>query len=101
MSKNKLPKLRFLNKNFRRSNQLAIDHTAYSAQSNGEEAKNTRRNTLVPPTFVQVGDKAFGETVSSKLVNYGTQWSNMNLEDAQTATSIKKKAQAQFAEAKN
>ena len=90
-----------LNKNFRQAINFAIDRTAYSAQSNGEEAaKNTLRNTLVPPTFVQVGDKTFGETVSSKLVNYGTQWSNMNLEDAQDGYFNKEKAQAQFAEAK-
>ena len=90
-----------LNKNFRQAINFAIDRTAYSAQSNGEEAaKNTLRNTLVPPTFVQVGDKTFGETVASKLVNYGTQWTNMNLEDAQDAYYNKEKAQAQFAEAK-
>ena len=90
-----------LNKNFRQAINFAIDRTAYSAQSNGEEAaKNTLRNTLVPPTFVQVGDKTFGETVSSKLVNYGTQWSNMNLEDSQDGYFNKEKAQAQFAEAK-
>ena len=90
-----------LNKNCRQAINFAIDRTAYSAQSNGEEAaKNTLRNTLVPPTFVQVGDKTFGETVSSKLVNYGTQWSNMNLEDAQDGYFNKEKAQAQFAEAK-
>lgn len=90
-----------LNKNFRQAINFAIDRTAYSAQSNGEEAaKNTLRNTLVPPTFVQVGDKTFGEAVSSKLVNYGTQWSNMNLEDAQDGYFNKEKAQAQFAEAK-
>ena len=90
-----------LNKNFRQAINFAIDRTAYSAQSNGEEAaKNTLRNSLVPPTFVQVGDKTFGETVASKLVNYGTQWSNMNLEDAQDGYFNKEKAQAQFAEAK-
>ena len=90
-----------LNKNFRQAINFAIDRTAYSAQSNGEEAaKNTLRNTLVPPTFVQVGDKTFGETVSSKLVNYGTQWANMNLEDAQDGYFNKEKAQVKFAEAK-
>lgn len=89
------------NKNFRQAINFALDRTAYSAQSNGEEAaKNTLRNTLVPPTFVQVGDKTFGETVASKLVNYGTQWTNMNLEDAQDAYFNKEKAQAQLAEAK-
>ena len=89
------------NKNFRQAINFALDRTSYSAQSNGEEAaKNTLRNTLVPPTFVQVGDKTFGETVASKLVNYGTQWTNMNLEDAQDAYFNKEKAQAQFSEAK-
>ena len=89
------------NKNFRQAINFALDRTAYSAQSNGEEAaKNTLRNTLVPPTFVQVGDKTFGETVASKLVNYGTQWTNMKLEDAQDGYFNKEKAQAQFAEAK-
>ena len=89
------------NKNFRQAINFALDRTSYSAQSNGEEAaKNTLRNTLVPPTFVQVGDKTFGETVASKLVNYGTQWTNMNLEDAQDAYFNKEKAQARFAEAK-
>lgn len=89
------------NKNFRQAINFALDRTSYSAQSNGEEAaKNTLRNTLVPPTFVQVGDKTFGETVASKLVNYGTQWTNMNLEDAQDGYFNKEKAKAQLAEAK-
>ncbi|CGE80705.1 AliB-like protein [Streptococcus pneumoniae] len=68
-----------LNKNFRQAVNFALDRTAYSAQSNGEEAASkTLRNTLVPPTFVQVGDKTFGKVVASKLVNYGTEWTGMN-----------------------
>ena len=90
-----------LNKNFRQAVNFALDRTAYSAQSNGEEAASkTLRNTLVPPTFVQVGDKTFGEVVASKLVNYGTEWADMNLADAQDAYFNKEKAQAKFAEAK-
>ncbi|MCY7111567.1 peptide ABC transporter substrate-binding protein [Streptococcus oralis] len=90
-----------LNKNFRQALNFAIDRTAYSAQSNGEEAASkTLRNTLVPPTFVQVGDKTFGEVTASKLVNYGTDWSGINLADAQDAYFNKEKAQAKFAEAK-
>ena len=90
-----------LNKNFRQAVNFSLDRTAYSAQSNGEEAASkTLRNTLVPPTFVQVGDKTFGEVVASKLVNYGTEWSGMNLADAQDAYFNKEKAQAKFAEAK-
>ena len=90
-----------LNKNFRQAVNFALDRTAYSAQSNGEEAASkTLRNTLVPPTFVQVGDKTFGEVVTSKLVNYGTEWSGINLADAQDAYFNKEKAQEKFAEAK-
>ena len=90
-----------LNKNFRQAINFGIDRTAYSAQSNGEEAASkTVRNTLVPPTFVQVGDKTFGEVTASKLVNYGTEWSGINLADAQDAYFNKEKAQAKFAEAK-
>ena len=90
-----------LNKNFRQAINFAIDRTTYSAQSNGEEAASkTLRNTLVPPTFVQVGDKSFGEVVSSKLVQYGTEWSGINLADAQDSYFNKEKAQAKFAEAK-
>lgn len=90
-----------LNKNFRQAINFGIDRTAYSAQSNGEEAASkTLRNTLVPPTFVQVRDKTFGEVTASKLVNYGTDWSGINLADAQDAYFNKEKAQAKFAEAK-
>ena len=90
-----------LNKNFRQAINFGIDRTAYSAQSNGEEAASkTLRNTLVPPTFVQVGDKTFGEVTASKLVNYGTEWSGINLADAQDAYFNKEKSQAKFAEAK-
>ena len=90
-----------LNKNFRQAINFGIDRTAYSAQSNGEEAASkTLRNTLVPPIFVQVGDKTFGEVTASKLVNYGTEWSGINLADAQDAYFNKEKAQARFAEAK-
>ena len=90
-----------LNKNFRQAINFGIDRTAYSAQSNGEEAASkTLRNTLVPPTFVQVGDKTFGEVTAAKLVNYGTEWSGINLADAQDAYFNKEKAQAKYAEAK-
>lgn len=90
-----------LNKNFRQAINFGIDRTAYSAQSNGEEAASkTLRNTLVPPTFVQIGDKTFGEVTASKLVNYGTEWSGIKLADAQDGYFNKEKAQAKFAEAK-
>ena len=90
-----------LNKNFRQAINFGIDRTTYSAQSNGQEAASkTLRNTLVPPTFVQIGDKTFGEVTASKLVNYGSEWSGINLADAQDGYFNKEKAQAKFAEAK-
>ena len=97
----KSTQIAILNKNFRQAINFAIDRTAYSAQSNGQEAASkTLRNTLVPPTFVQVGDKSFGDVVSSKLVQYGIEWSGINLADAQDGYFNKEKAQAKFAEAK-
>ena len=97
----KSTQIAILNKNFRQALNFAIDRTAYSAQSNGEEAASkTLRNTLVPPTFVQIGDKTFGEVTASKLVNYGSEWSGINLADAQDGYFNKEKAQAKFAEAK-
>ena len=97
----KSTQIAILNKNFRQALNFAIDRTAYSAQSNGEEAASkTLRNTLVPPTFVQVGDKTFGEVTASKLVNYGSEWSGINLADAQDGYFNKEKAQAKFTEAK-
>ena len=86
----KSTQIAILNKNFRQAINFAIDRTAYSAQSNGQEAASkTLRNTLVPPTFVQVGDKSFG-----------AEWSGINLADAQDGYFNKEKAQAKFAEAK-
>ncbi|MCW1059567.1 peptide ABC transporter substrate-binding protein [Streptococcus anginosus] len=90
-----------LNKAFRQAINFAYNRTSYGAQSNGEDgATKVLRNTLVPPTFVSIGDKTFGDVVSSKLVNYGSEWSNMNLADAQDAYYNPEKAKAKFAQAK-
>ncbi|VUX00082.1 Oligopeptide-binding protein SarA precursor [Streptococcus constellatus] len=90
-----------LNKAFRQAINFAYDRTSYGAQSNGKDgATKVLRNTLVPPTFVSIGDKTFGDVVSSKLVNYGSEWSNMNLADAQDAYYNPEKAKAKFAQAK-
>lgn len=90
-----------LNKAFRQAINFAYNRTSYGAQSNGKDgATKVLRNTLVPPTFVSIGDKTFGDVVSSKLVNYGSEWSNMNLADAQDAYYNPEKAKAKFAQAK-
>ena len=90
-----------MNRNFRVAVNYAIDRTSYSAQSNGKDAANkTLRNTLVPPTFVQIGDKNYGQVVGEKLVNYNSEWSGINLEDAQDAYYNVDKAKSTFAKAK-
>jgi len=55
---------------------------------------------LVPPSFVQIGDKDFGTVVGEKLVNYGSQWQGIDLSDAQDPYYNPEKAKAKFAEAK-
>ena len=47
-----------MNKDFRQAINFAFDRTSYGAQGNGEDgATKVLRNTLVPPTFVQIGTK--------------------------------------------
>ena len=90
-----------LNKAFRQAINFAYNRMSYGAQSNGKDgATKVLRNTLVPPTFVSIGDKTFGDLVSSKLVKYGSEWSDMNLADAQDAYYNPAKAKAKFAQAK-
>ena len=49
---------------------FAYDRKAYSDQVNGEEgALKSIRNLLCPTTFVQVGDKNFGDVVKKMLSN--------------------------------
>ena len=90
-----------LNKNFRQAINFAYDRTAYGAQSQGEEgATKILRNLVVPPTFVSINGKDFGEVVASKMVNYGKEWQGINFADAQDPYYNPEKAKAKFAEAK-
>ena len=89
------------NKDFRQAINFAINRTSYGAQQNGEDgATKILRNTLVPPTFVQVGDKTFGSVVESDLASYGDEWKGVKLEDAQDGLYNADKAKAEFAKAK-
>ena len=75
-----------LNKSFRQAINFAYDRKAYGAQSQGEEgATKIIRNLLVPPSFVTLDGKDFGDVVASKMVNYGQVWQNVNFADAQDA----------------
>lgn len=90
-----------LNKNFRQALTFSINRHAFAAQVNGENAaQKILRNTLVPPTFVQVGDKSYGQVLQDKLVNYGTTWANINLADGQDGYYNTDKAKEVFAKAK-
>ena len=90
-----------LNKDFRQALAFGFDRTAYASQVNGASgATKLLRNLFVPPTFVQADGKNFGEMVKDKLVTYGDEWSNVNLDDAQDGLYNPDKAKAEFAKAK-
>lgn len=90
-----------LNKNFRQAINFAYDRTSYGAQSEGKEgATKILRNLVVPPNFVSIKGKDFGEVVASKIVNYGKEWQGINFADGQDPYYNPEKAKAKFAEAK-
>jgi len=90
-----------LNKDFRQAIAFGFDRTAYASQVNGESgASKLLRNLFVPPTFVQADGKNFGELVKEKLVTYGDEWKDINLDDAQDGLYNPEKAKAEFAKAK-
>ena len=89
------------NKDFRQAINFAFDRHAYAAQTNGEDgADRILRNIVTPSNFVQIGGKNFGDAVNEKIVNYGSEWANVNLNDAQPAFLNTDKAKAEFAKAK-
>ncbi|MBF0779050.1 peptide ABC transporter substrate-binding protein [Streptococcus cuniculi] len=91
-----------LNKNFRQAIKFALDKAGMNAQMNGEKLANTTlRNTLVPPSFVSIGDKTYGDVVTEKLVTYGTEWADINLADATNAYYNPTKAKEKIAKAKS
>ena len=90
-----------LNKDFRQAIAFGFDRTAYASQVNGESgATKLLRNLFVPPTFVQADGKNFGELVKEKLVTYGDEWKDVNLDDAQDGLYNPEKAKVEFAKAK-
>lgn len=90
-----------LNKDFRQAIAFGFDRKAYASQVNGESgASKLLRNLFVPPTFVQADGKNFGELVKEKLVTYGDEWKDVNLDDAQDGLYNPEKAKSEFAKAK-
>lgn len=90
-----------LNKDFRQALAFAFDRHSYTAQTNGEEgADKILRNIFVPPAFVNVGEKSFGDLVEENLTSYGDEWKDIDLNDAQDGLYNPEKAKAEFAKAK-
>lgn len=90
-----------LNKDFRQAIAFGFDRTAYASQVNGESgATKLLRNLFVPPAFVQADGKNFGKLVKEKLVTYGDEWKDVNLDDAQDGLYNPEKAKAELAKAK-
>lgn len=89
------------NKDFRQAVTFAFDRASWNSQSVGEEGKDkSLRNTLVPPTFVQVGGKDFGDVVKTDLDALGDQWKDVDLKDAQDGLYNPEKAKAELEKAK-
>lgn len=72
-----------LNRNFRLAFEFAFDRAAYNAQSVGEETSSEAlRNTLVPPTFVQIGEEDYGKAVEKELQTLDSDtWADIDLSD--------------------
>ena len=91
-----------LNKEFRQSIQFALDKEKYLAQSVGEAAaKRGIRNSLIPPAFVTIAGKDYGETVAKELSALDPDsFKDVNLADGQDAYFNEDKAKEVFAKAK-
>ncbi|WP_313468977.1 peptide ABC transporter substrate-binding protein [Carnobacterium sp.] len=91
-----------LNRDFRLAVQFAFDRAAYNAQSVGEETSTEAlRNTLVPPTFVQIDGKDYGEAVESELEALDSAtWSGVDLADGHDEYFDKDKAMEHLEKAK-
>lgn len=94
-------KLALQNQDFRQALTFALDRKSWNSQGVGEEAATyALRNTLVPPGFVQLGDKEFGDAVTEELKTRGDEWADVDLSDAQDGLYNAEKAKAEFAKAK-
>lgn len=89
------------NKDFRQAVTFAFDRASWNSQSAGKAAQDKAlRNTLVPPTFVQVDGKDFGDVVTTDLEGMGDEWKGVNLKDAQNGLYSPEKAKAELEKAK-
>lgn len=91
-----------LNKQFRQAIQASLNKEAYLAQSVGEEgAKRAIRNALIPPEFVFIEGKPYGDTVAKDLAELDpTAFKDVNLSEGQEAYYNPEKAKELFEKAK-
>lgn len=90
-----------LNKDFRQALNFAISRADYHAQAAGEDAKTKGiRNTLTAPTFVNAGEKTYGELFTEKIGDLGSEWKDVDFSDAQDGLYNPEKAKAEFEKAK-
>ena len=90
-----------LNKDFRQALTFAFNRESYASQINGKDgADKLLRNLYIPPTFVQAGDKSFGDLVKEKVVTYGDEWKDVDFSDGQDGFYNENKAKAEFEKAK-
>lgn len=96
-------KTAILNKDFRQAITFGFDRKSYNAQVTGDEAATySLRNTVVPPTFVTTSEGDFGSLVTTELKNnYGSEWSDVDLSDAQDGLYNADKAKASIEKAKS
>lgn len=90
-----------LNKEFRQSLAFAADRKAAVAQVFGDEVASRKLRTLfTPPTFVQVGDRTFGEVTKTELDKIDSIWNDVRLDDAQDSLHNVEKAKDKLVQAK-
>ena len=90
-----------LNKDFRQSLAFATDRKAGISQVFGDEvAPRKLRTSLVPPTFVQVGEQSFGQVAKAELDKLDGVWKDVSLDDAQDSLHNVDKAKAKLEAAK-
>lgn len=95
-------KAAILNRDFRLAIQFAFDRASYNAQSVGEETSSEAlRNTLVPPTFVAIDGKDYGDTVEAELQALDAEtWADIDLADGHDEYFDKDKAAEHLEKAK-
>ena len=90
-----------LNKDFRQALAFATDRKAGISQVFGDEvAPRKLRTSLVPPTFVQVGEQSFGQVAKAELDKLDGVWKDVSLDDAQDSLHNVDKAKAKLEAAK-